>query len=189
MPSLAQMGQPTNLLDPSLRMQIAFSSSFAAELTRNSRYCGLVLNYFWSKLLRELGLIRRITPVFAVIANSACDVERIQWDKLTRLLYWSQTLPEGLTPNYTHEKNFMGSQLASLVMDLRIQKQIALVAMLFALFVEPTFAVPSTSAAPPACAHCAAPGPIAGAGLPILAIGGGAYWLVRLLRRRRTEAR
>ena len=45
--------------------------------------------------------------------------------------------------------------------------------MLFALFVEPTFAVPSTSAAPPACAHCAAPGPIAGAGLPILAIGGG----------------
>jgi hypothetical protein len=42
-----------------------------------------VLNYFWSKPLRELGLIRRITPVIAVTANSACDAERIPWDELS----------------------------------------------------------------------------------------------------------
>jgi hypothetical protein len=72
--------------------------------------------------------------------------------------------------------------------DLRILKRVAVVTILFALFVEPTFAVPSTSVPRP-CSVCAAPGPVAGAGLPILAIGGGAYWFVRWLRRRRTEAR
>ena len=32
-----------------------------------------------------------------------------------------------------------------------------------------------------------APGPIAGAGLPILAVGYGAYWLVRRYRRRKSD--
>ena len=38
-----------------------------------------VLNYFSSRFLRELGLIRHITPVIAVAANSSCDVERLPW--------------------------------------------------------------------------------------------------------------
>jgi hypothetical protein len=42
-----------------------------------------VLDYFWSRLLRELGLIRHITPIIAVTANSACDTERVPWEKLT----------------------------------------------------------------------------------------------------------
>ena len=33
-----------------------------------------------------------------------------------------------------------------------------------------------------------APGPIAGAGLPILAVGYGAYWLVRRYRRKSDKA-
>ena len=70
---------------------------------------------------------------------------------------------------------------------LRILQSIACVAMLFALFVNATVAAPSTSPVPAPCAHCAAPGPIAGAGLPIFAIGGGAYWLAKWVRRRRTK--
>jgi hypothetical protein len=41
--------------------------------------------------------------------------------------------------------------------------------------------VPSTSPV----AHRPAPGPIAGAGLPVLAVGFGVYWLIR--RRRKPE--
>ena len=41
-----------------------------------------VLNYLWSRFLRELGLVRHITPVIAVTANSSCDAERLPWDEL-----------------------------------------------------------------------------------------------------------
>lgn len=41
-----------------------------------------VLNYIWSRVLRELGLIRHITPVIAVVADSSCDVERLPWGEL-----------------------------------------------------------------------------------------------------------
>ena len=41
-----------------------------------------VVNYFWSRFLRELGLIRHITPVIAVAANSSCNAERLPWDEL-----------------------------------------------------------------------------------------------------------
>jgi hypothetical protein len=42
-----------------------------------------VLDYSWSRFLRELGMIKHITPIIAVTANSACDTERIPWDELT----------------------------------------------------------------------------------------------------------
>ena len=44
--------------------------------------------------------------------------------------------------------------------------------------------VQSQAATPQPCSICGAPGPIAGAGLPILAIGFGAYWLAKRLRRK-----
>ncbi len=48
--------------------------------------------------------------------------------------------------------------------------------------------VVDSASATPNCSACGiihgAPGPIAGAGLPILAIGYGAYWLAKRLRRK-----
>ena len=46
--------------------------------------------------------------------------------------------------------------------------------------------VQSQTATPIPCSTCVTgvPGPIAGAGLPILAIGFGAYWLAKRLRRK-----
>jgi hypothetical protein len=41
-----------------------------------------VFNYFWSRFLRELGLIRHIAPVISVAANSSCDAERLPWGEI-----------------------------------------------------------------------------------------------------------
>jgi hypothetical protein len=41
-----------------------------------------VVHYLWSRFLRELGLIRDITPVIAVGANSSCDTDRLPWGEL-----------------------------------------------------------------------------------------------------------
>jgi hypothetical protein len=57
---------------------------------------------------------------------------------------------------------------------------VALGIIVFALVGLDTSVAFSDSFSPPA----GAPGPIAGAGLPILAIGYGAYWLVKRYRRK-----
>ena len=41
-----------------------------------------VIAYLWSRFLRELGLIKHVTPVIAVAANSACEAERLPWGEL-----------------------------------------------------------------------------------------------------------
>ena len=41
-----------------------------------------VLNYLWSRFLRELGLIRHIAPVITVTVNSSCNAERLPWSEL-----------------------------------------------------------------------------------------------------------
>ena len=41
-----------------------------------------VLDYLWSRFLRELGLMRHITPVIAVAVNSSCNAERLPWGEL-----------------------------------------------------------------------------------------------------------
>ena len=44
-----------------------------------------VLDSLWSRFIRELGLIRHITPVIAVAVNSSCNAERLPWDELQGL--------------------------------------------------------------------------------------------------------
>lgn len=41
-----------------------------------------VLNYLWSRSLRELGLMTHITPVLGVASNSPCDAEQLPWNEL-----------------------------------------------------------------------------------------------------------
>lgn len=41
-----------------------------------------VLNYLWSRFLRELGLTRHVTPVIAVAANASCNAESLPWREL-----------------------------------------------------------------------------------------------------------
>jgi hypothetical protein len=40
-----------------------------------------VLSYFWSRFLRELGLIEHITPVISVAVNALCNAERLPWER------------------------------------------------------------------------------------------------------------
>jgi len=41
-----------------------------------------VLNCLWSRFLRELGLIRHISPIVNVVVNSSCNAERLPWGEL-----------------------------------------------------------------------------------------------------------
>jgi hypothetical protein len=41
-----------------------------------------VLDYLWSRLLRDLGLIGHISPVIAVAENSSCNAEQLPWGEL-----------------------------------------------------------------------------------------------------------
>jgi len=43
-----------------------------------------VVHYLSSRFLRELGLIRDLSPVIAVGANSSCDTDRLPWAELAR---------------------------------------------------------------------------------------------------------
>jgi hypothetical protein len=36
----------------------------------------------WTRLLRKIGLTNRHDPVFAVLAQRQCDIERLPWDQL-----------------------------------------------------------------------------------------------------------
>jgi hypothetical protein len=61
----------------------------------------------------------------------------------------------------------------------------AVLASLLGVITLPVFITPSAAQgpAPTAVPPRAAPGPLVGAGLPVLVIAGGAYWVVRRLRR------
>jgi hypothetical protein len=41
-----------------------------------------VMDYLWSRFLRELGLVRHISPVISVTESSSCDAERLPWGEL-----------------------------------------------------------------------------------------------------------
>jgi len=74
-------------------------------------------------------------------------------------------------------------------MSARILVSLALIALavvIMAVIIDPAFAQslrPAPAPLPPPIPR-GAPGPIAGAGLPVLAIGAGVYWLFRRFRRK-----
>ena len=64
----------------------------------------------------------------------------------------------------------------------------AVLASLLAVVTLPVLITPSAAQGTlaPAYHPRPAPGPLVGAGLPVLVIAGGAYWVVRRLRRKRS---
>ena len=42
-----------------------------------------VTNTLWSRSLRKFGLMRRITPVIAAVANASCNIEKLAWKTFT----------------------------------------------------------------------------------------------------------
>jgi len=42
-----------------------------------------VTDTLWSRSLRKLGLMRRITPVIAAVANASCNMEELPWKTFT----------------------------------------------------------------------------------------------------------
>jgi hypothetical protein len=42
-----------------------------------------VTDTLWSRSLRKLGLMRRITPVIAAVANASCNIEELPWKTFT----------------------------------------------------------------------------------------------------------
>lgn len=42
----------------------------------------LLTDYVWTRVLRELGLVRHLTPVLAVVASPDCHAEQLPWTEL-----------------------------------------------------------------------------------------------------------
>lgn len=55
---------------------------FRAEVYTRQPIALTVLHYLWSRFLRELGLIKQITPVIDVAENISCNAERLPWTQL-----------------------------------------------------------------------------------------------------------
>jgi hypothetical protein len=55
---------------------------FRGEVYAQQPILRTVAQYLFSRFLRELGLIRDITPVIAVGANLSCDTDRLPWGEL-----------------------------------------------------------------------------------------------------------
>ena len=62
----------------------------------------------------------------------------------------------------------------------------AVLGSLLGVITLPVFITPSEAVGITAVPLKPAPGPLVGAGLPVLVIAGGAYWVVRRLRRKRS---
>ena len=55
---------------------------FRGEVYTRQPVSWTVLNYLWSRFLRELGLTRHVAPVIAVASNTSCDAENLPWREL-----------------------------------------------------------------------------------------------------------
>src|SRR5262249_21269365 len=54
---------------------------FQGRIYANQPTFRTVFDTLWSRLLRELGVKKWPSPVFAIVARSGCDADRLPWDK------------------------------------------------------------------------------------------------------------
>ncbi|MCA1453685.1 hypothetical protein I6F35_10730 [Bradyrhizobium sp. BRP22] len=57
---------------------------FRSEIYTQQPVFWTVLDYLWSRFLRELRLTRNVSPVIDVAESSSCNAERLPWGELER---------------------------------------------------------------------------------------------------------
>ncbi|MGY3604049.1 MULTISPECIES: hypothetical protein [unclassified Bradyrhizobium] len=57
---------------------------FRGEMYTQQPVFWTVLDYIWSRSLRELRLTRTVSPVISVTENTFCNAERLPWGELQR---------------------------------------------------------------------------------------------------------
>jgi hypothetical protein len=80
--SLTPDGSNLNLIEALFGDNDRLFVVFRGQVYAQQPISWTVLSYLWSRVLRELGFIRHISPVIAVAANSSCDAERLPWNEL-----------------------------------------------------------------------------------------------------------
>jgi hypothetical protein len=55
---------------------------FRGEMYTRQPVFWTVLDYLWSRFLRELRLTRNVSPVISVAENSSCNADRLPWGEL-----------------------------------------------------------------------------------------------------------
>jgi hypothetical protein len=69
------------LAGPNDRITVLFRGRFYNEQPTTLT----AISFLWSKALRELGLIRHIVPVFAIVSSPGCDLDSLPWHRLADL--------------------------------------------------------------------------------------------------------
>jgi hypothetical protein len=159
-----------------------------------------ITDHLWTKSLRTLGFVRQDQPVIAVSASASCDAQGLPWDELRLWLSGGRWFPSPMRLNAVamHQYavwrkcqngmalvvlpgigsfKFFGDIIMSWILS-------AIATLVAAVGVAVTIAISSVSFENNSPGRFqGAPGPIAGAGLPLVVLIGGDYWAYRRFRK------